>query len=116
MRSPRTAPRRRRYRTALRRGYEWLDTPPIYRCDLVDVIFEQPYCRIANLVGAGIAKRLTASEYLGKLADMGVLTPVQAGREKLFIHRPLLNLLASETHEVSAYSSAGIALAVTVRV
>jgi Fic family protein len=71
--------------------------PKIYSRELVDVIFEQPYCRISNLVDAGIAKRQTASEYLARLADLGILTPIQAGREKLFIHRPLLDVLASES-------------------
>lgn len=71
--------------------------PKIYSRELVDVIFEQPYCRISNVVNAGIAKRQTASEYLAKLADIGILSAVQSGREKLFIHRALLDLLASET-------------------
>ena len=31
--------------------------PKIYRRELVDIIFEQPYCRINNLVKADIAKR-----------------------------------------------------------
>lgn len=79
--------------------------PKIYSRELVDLVFEQPYCRIVNVVNAGIAKRQTASEYLAKLADIGVLTPVQAGREKLFIHRTLLDLLASETHEAAPYGS-----------
>ncbi|GIR63497.1 MAG: hypothetical protein CM15mP68_1630 [Pseudomonadota bacterium] len=38
--------------------------PKIYSRELIDVIFEQPYCRISNVVAAGIAKRQTASEYL----------------------------------------------------
>jgi Fic family protein len=70
--------------------------PKIYSRELIDVVFEQPYCRISNLVEAGIAKRQTASEYLARLAGIGILTPVQAGRKKLFIHRALLNVLASE--------------------
>ena len=77
--------------------------PKIYSRELVDVIFEQPYCRIANVVSAGIAKRQTASQYLARLADIGVLTPVQAGREKLFVHRALLNLLTSDANEPSSY-------------
>lgn len=72
--------------------------PKIYSRKLVDVIFEQPYCRISNVVNAGIAKRQTAAEYLAKLADIGILTAVQSGREKLFIHRALLDLLGSETY------------------
>jgi hypothetical protein len=63
---------------------------------LVDVISERPYCRISNLVDAGIAKRQTASEYLARLADIGILSPIQVGREKLFIHRALLDVLSPE--------------------
>lgn len=70
--------------------------PKIYSRELVDLIFERPYARISHLVGAGIAQRQTASEYLARLADIGVLTPMQVGREKLFIHRALLDVLAAE--------------------
>jgi hypothetical protein len=38
-------------------------------------------------VSAGVAKRQTASTYLTRLAEIGVLTPMQVGRDKLFIHR-----------------------------
>ena len=71
---------------------------------LVEATFEQPYCRVANLVTAGIAKRRTASVYLGTLADIGVLTPVQMGREKLFVHRALLRLLSSDANDVTTYT------------
>jgi len=77
--------------------------PKIYSLKLIDVIFEQPSCRIGNLVAAGIAKRQTASDYLARLADIGVLTSIQSGREKLFIHRAVLDLLASETHEIRTH-------------
>lgn len=78
--------------------------PKIYSRELVEIVFEQPYCRIGNLVEAGIAKRQTASTYLLKLTEIGLLTTVQSGRDKLFIHRALLDLLASETHDVPSYS------------
>ena len=55
----------------------------IYSRELVDTIFEQPYCRIRNLVEANIAKRQTASEYLKKLVSIGVLTELQMGRERI---------------------------------
>ena len=32
-------------------------TPKIYSRELVDLVFEQPYCRITNVVEAGIAGR-----------------------------------------------------------
>lgn len=84
--------------------YVRAQAPKIYSRELVDVIFEQPYCRIANVVSAGIAKRQTASEYLARLADIGVLTPVQTGREKLFIHRALLDLLTTDATEPAPYA------------
>jgi len=77
--------------------------PKIYSRELVDVIFEQPYCRIANLEAAGIAKRQTASKYLKQLAALGVLEERQAGREKLFVHPKLLQLLGSDDNEISPY-------------
>ena len=77
--------------------------PKIYSRELIDVIFTQPYCRVARLVEAGIAKRQTASLYLRQLAEIGVLRESPSGREKLFIHDKLLLLLASEGNDVEAY-------------
>lgn len=67
--------------------------PKIYSRELVDVIFEQPYCRIENLVKAGIAKRETASRYLQLFTDLGVLEERKVGRQKLFMHPALMELL-----------------------
>src|SRR5690606_204485 len=71
------------------------ELPKIYSRELIDTIFEQPYCRINNLVEAHIAKRQTASEYLKKLASIGVLVEQQVGRERLFIHPKLIWLLTT---------------------
>lgn len=49
--------------------------------DLVDTLFEQPYCRIGILVEKGIAKRQAASVYLKNLVEIDVLTEQRAGRE-----------------------------------
>ncbi|HFD88143.1 MAG TPA: Fic family protein [Gammaproteobacteria bacterium] len=77
--------------------------PSIYSRELVEVIFEQPYCRIGNLVEANIAKRQTASVYLKQLHDIGVLTEMKAGREKLFTHPKLMHLLTQDSNEFSDY-------------
>lgn len=77
--------------------------PKIYSRELVDVIFEQPYCRIGNLVEANIAKRQTASEYLKKLVSIGVLFESQAGRERLFVHPKLIQLLMQDSNEITPY-------------
>jgi len=77
--------------------------PKIYSHELVQVIFEQPYCRINNLVDTGIAKRQTASVYLRQLCDIGVLQPVQSGKEKLFVHPKLVNLMTLDSNEFELY-------------
>ena len=77
--------------------------PRIYSRELIDVIFEQPYCRISNLVEAGIAKRQTASEYLKKLANIGVLMEQQAGRERLFLQPKLIQLVIKDSNGFKRY-------------
>jgi Fic family protein len=77
--------------------------PPLYSRELVELVFEQPYSRIGNVVDAGIAKRQTASVYLKALRDIGVLREMKAGREKLFIHPNLMTLLTAEDHKVPEY-------------
>ena len=69
------------------------DAPGIYSRELTELIFVQPYCRIGNLVDAGIAQRQTASVYLKQLVDIGLLKEMKAGREKLFINPQLLHTL-----------------------
>ena len=72
------------------------DAPRIYSRELAEIIFVQPYCRIGNLVDAGIAKRQSASTYLKALAGIGVLEEIKAGRERLFINPALLKLLNTD--------------------
>lgn len=67
--------------------------PKVYSHELVTILFEQPYCRISNLVDSGIAQRQTASNYLQALCDINVLTAHTDGREKLFINTKLLELM-----------------------
>lgn len=70
--------------------------PKIYSWELVEALFKQPYCRINNLVSAGIAKRQTASVYLKQLCDIGVLREIRSGRETLFVHPKYIELLSGE--------------------
>ncbi len=67
--------------------------PGVYSRELAELIFTQPYCRIGNLVDAGLAKRQTASVHLKALVDVGVLEERKAGREKLFVNPAFLSLL-----------------------
>jgi Fic family protein len=70
--------------------------PKIYTWELVELLFKQPYCRIANVVDAGLAKRQTASVYLKSLVEIGVLKELNAGRESLFVHPKYIELLTGD--------------------
>ena len=85
----------REYREEVKRDLK-IKVPKIYSNELLDVLFEQPYCQIADLVSAGIAKRQSASVYLKKLVEIGLLTEERVGRSALFIHENYRNLLLSE--------------------
>lgn len=81
--------------------------PKLYSRELVELVFTQPYCRIQNVVSAGIAKRQTASVYLKSLVEIGVLREIAAGREKLFLHPKFLDLLLSDAHTFTPYRFEG---------
>jgi Fic family protein len=69
------------------------DLPKIYSRELVEIVFINPYCRIGDVVAAGIAGRQAASAYLKALTELGLLQEVKAGRENLYLNPPLLRLL-----------------------
>lgn len=67
--------------------------PKIYSKDLVEILFEQPYCKIKFLVEAGIAKRITAKKYLQELEEIGILKSKKVGKEILYINTKFYKLL-----------------------
>lgn len=69
------------------------DSGAIYSRELAELVFVRPYCRIAHVVEAGLAKRQTASTYLKTLADIGVLREHKMGREKVFLNPAFIDLL-----------------------
>jgi Fic family protein len=79
--------------------------PKQYSRELVDLVFVQPYCRIDNVVEAGIAKRQTASTYLHKLESIGVLEQKQIGLNKLFLNARFLKLLTQESNDYKRFVS-----------
>jgi len=79
--------------------------PKQYSRELIDLVFVQPYCRIENVVDAGIAKRQTASAYLHKLATVGILKEKQVGLNKLFLNSRFLTLLTGESDEFRKFSA-----------
>ncbi|HEY5537005.1 MAG TPA: Fic/DOC family N-terminal domain-containing protein [Ignavibacteria bacterium] len=66
----------------------------IYSHELIEVIFSQPYCKIAILEQKKIASRNTASKYLKRLEDIGILSSEVVGKEKLFKNVSLIKILS----------------------
>ncbi len=65
----------------------------IYNKELVELLFTQPYIRIADLVKTNLMGRDTASKHLQILCEIGFLKEMKRGRDKLFINHRFLDLL-----------------------
>lgn len=71
------------------------EAPDIYTHELIEVIFNQPYCKIAILEEKKIASRNTASKYLRRLEQLGILQSEQVGRETLYKNNILIEVLST---------------------
>jgi Fic family protein len=69
--------------------------PKIYSKDLIETIFEHPYCKIRFLEEARIAKRQTAAVYLQTLEEIGLLRNIKKGREQYYINNELVKVLSN---------------------
>ena len=61
--------------------------------DLLAMLFEQPYCRISNVVQRCGVSRPTATNWLNALVEIGALLSIRAGRERIFINTNFVGLL-----------------------
>lgn len=68
-------------------------TPRIYSKDLIEILFEQPYCKIDYLVEKLKIERKAASRYLQSLEETGIVTAKKIGRENIYINTKLFELL-----------------------
>jgi Fic family protein len=68
--------------------------PDIYSHELIEVIYNQPYCKIGILEEKKIASRNTASKYLRRLEDLGILASEIVGRETLYKNLSLFKILS----------------------
>lgn len=59
----------------------------------LDVLFEQPYCRIGAVADRCDVSRQTASSWLHSLVEAGLLRDIKLGRERLFVNHELLEVL-----------------------
>lgn len=67
--------------------------PKLYNHELIDLLFEQPYCRIEHVMKRMEVTRITASRYLGELVAAGLLVRKNEWKESLFINERMMNLL-----------------------
>ncbi len=63
--------------------------------ELLQEMFVLPYLKIETLVKKDMAHRQTASSWLNKLSDAGVLRPRKMGRSTYFINYQLMDILAN---------------------
>lgn len=64
--------------------------------DLIDVLFENPYSRIGNVIERCSVSRPTATSWLNALVAAGALIDIKAGRERLFINHRFMDILSTD--------------------
>ena len=70
------------------------DASDIYSHELIEILFSQPYCKISILEEKNIASRNTASKYLRRLEELGILEAEPGGRENLYKNKELYRILS----------------------
>ena len=66
----------------------------IYSKDLIELVFQHPYCKIQFLIDAKIAQRQTASQYLQTFASLKLLRPLRKGRDMYYVNDALIKILS----------------------
>jgi Fic family protein len=69
------------------------EAPKAYDKELVEILFEHPYCKVEILTSRLKISRITASKYLKQLQDIGILKSRQVWKETLYINIKLFDLL-----------------------
>lgn len=63
--------------------------------EVIELIFENPYCKTEHIVKRGIAGRKAAERYLKELVRLNILFPEKVGKEVIYINRKLFDILSS---------------------
>jgi Fic family protein len=69
------------------------EAPKIYRKELIELLFEQPYSKIEFVVDKLKVERKAASRYLKNLENIGILKSEKIGRENLYVNKELIEIL-----------------------
>lgn len=70
--------------------------PKIYRKELIEMLFEQPYSKIEYVVQKLKVERKAASRYLNRLEKIEILTSDKIGREKIYVNSKLIEILKKQ--------------------
>jgi Fic family protein len=69
------------------------EAPKLYRKELIELLFEHPYCKSEYLTERLGISRVTASKYLKELEEIKILQSKQIWKETLYINTHLFDLL-----------------------
>lgn len=69
------------------------NAPKVYRKELIELLFEQPYSKIDYVITRLGLERKAAARHLRKMEEIGVLESIKVGRETIYINRKLLEIL-----------------------
>ncbi len=67
--------------------------PKAYNKELLEILFEHPYCKIEILTSRLKISRITASKYLKQLEGLGVLKSKRVWKETIYVNTSLFELL-----------------------
>ena len=68
--------------------------PNVYSKDLLEIVFSTPYCRIRFIEESMQVSRPTASNYLQKLVEVGLLREARLGRDVYYINDSMVAALS----------------------
>ncbi|MET3113253.1 Fic family protein [Pedobacter sp. CG_S7] len=69
------------------------DASKLYNKELLELLFEQPYCKIEFVIDRLKVSRITASKYLNGLEKIGILQSKKIWKETIYINIELFELL-----------------------
>ena len=68
--------------------------PLAYSKELIEILFRLPYTKRKVLADAGLGTLKTVGNYLSQLEQAGFLSSEKMGKEKIYINKALLDILA----------------------
>ena len=67
--------------------------PKVYRKELIELLYEQPYSKIDYVIEKIGVERKAASRYLKELESIGVLKSIKMGRQVIYVNEDLIEIL-----------------------